>query len=124
MRTAACLIVATLVCTALTQPAYSQRRMYPTQDGFLEVDPRTGAITECKRAQEGYRCERVTESDALLKEDTGPQAQVPALPRQPPATAERAPGPTDEEIDRALNVMERFLRRFMDIVRNQRGERT
>ena len=124
MRSTACLILAAIVCTALTQPAHAQRRMYPTQDGFLEVDPRTGAITECKRAQEGYRCERVTEGDVLLKEDPGPQAQAPAPPPQPPASAQRAPGPTNEEIDRALDVMERFLRRFMGIVREQRGERT
>jgi hypothetical protein len=98
--------------------------MYPTQDGFLELDPRSGAITECKRAQDGYRCTRVTEGDALLKEEPGPQAQAPATPPQPPAAAPRPTGPSDQEIDRALDVMERFLRRFMDIVRERRSERT
>jgi hypothetical protein len=98
--------------------------MYPTQDGFLEIDAQTGAITECKRAQDGYRCARVTEGDTLLKEESGPQAQVPATPPQPHNAAPRSPGPGDQEIDRALDVMERFLRRFMDIVREQRPERT
>jgi hypothetical protein len=124
MRVIACLIAATLACTAaLAQTGEPRRRMYPTQDGFLEVDPRTGAITECKRAADGYRCERVTESDVLLKEEPGPQAQAPAAPRQPDP-APRAPLPTDAEIDRALDVMERFLRRFMGIVREQKPERT
>jgi hypothetical protein len=126
MRTTALagLIVTALACTsALAQTTESRRRMYPTQDGFLEVDPRTGGITECKRGQDGYRCERVTDSDVLLKEEQGPQAQAPAAPR-PPSTAPRTPGPADEEIDRALDVMERFLRRMMGIVREQRGERT
>lgn len=122
----ACLaaIIGTLCCTAsaVAQAPDMRRRMYPTQDGFLEVDPRTGAITECKRAQDGYRCERVTEGDALLKEDGAPRAQTPAPP--PPGAERRLSGPSDEEIDRALDVMERFLRRFMGIVREGRGERT
>jgi hypothetical protein len=117
------LIIGALGCTAsaVAQAPDARRRLYPTQDGFLEVDPRSGAITECKRAPDGYHCERVTEGDALLKEDA-PRAQVPAPP--PPAAERRPTGPSDEEIDRALDVMERFLRRFMGIVREGRGERT
>jgi hypothetical protein len=124
MRVLVCLIITTLSCaSALAQAPDARRRTYPTQDGFLEVDPRTGAITECKRAPDGYRCQRVTEGDALLKEDSGPQAQAPAVPRQPP-NAGRSVTPSEEEIDRALDVMERFLRRFLDVVREGRPERT
>jgi hypothetical protein len=123
MRTPLSMILLALVCTfALAQAPETRRRMYPTQDGFLEIEPRSGAITECKRAQEGYRCERVTEGDALLKEDSGPQAQ--AAPRQPQSAAPQSSTPTEQEIDRALDVMERFLRRFMGIVREGRPERT
>jgi hypothetical protein len=125
MRTTVLLtIMATLACTsALAQTSDSRRRIFPTQDGFLEIDPRTGAISECKRAQDGYRCERVTQGDALLKEEGTPHAQAPAVPT-PPRTERRSSGPTDEEIDQALDVMERFLRRFMGIMREERGERT
>jgi hypothetical protein len=123
MRSTACLLIVTLACTAaLAQTTEPRRRMYPTQDGFLEIDPRTGAITECRRAADGYRCERVTEGDALLKEEPGAQAQAPAAPR-PPDAAPRQAGPSDAEVDRALDVVERFLRRFMDIVREQRSEK-
>ena len=94
--------------------------MYPTQDGFLEVD-RSGAITECKRSPDGYRCERAAEGDALLKEDSGPQAQAPA---KPPPSRSPSTTPTDEAVDRAVGVMERFLRRFMEIVHEGRPERT
>jgi hypothetical protein len=117
MRSRLTLIFLALACTSvLAQVPDGRRRMYPTQDGFLEIDPRSGAITECKRVPEGYRRERVTEGDALLIEDGGSQAQAPAPPRPPPS---RSPStkPTEEEVDRALGVMERFLRRFMDIVR-------
>jgi len=118
-------IVATVSClsAAMAQAPDARRRIYPTHDGFLEVDPRTGAISECKRADNGYRCERVTHGDALRDEDGAPRAQAAPAP-PPPRTGPRAPGPSDEEIDRALDVMERFLRRFMGIVREPRGERT
>ena len=126
MRLTACFaFIAMLACTsAFGQTADARRRVYPTQDGFLEVDLRTGAISECKRSTDGYRCTRVTEGDALLKEDVEPRAQTPAAPRQPPATGPRSMTPTEEELDRALDVMERFLRRFMGILREGRGERT
>jgi hypothetical protein len=32
--------------------------------------------------------------------------------------------PTDQEIDRALDVMQRFLRRFMGILRDEKADRT
>jgi hypothetical protein len=124
MRTSLLLIIATLAWTsALAQTSDTRRRIYPTQDGFLEVDPRSGAISECKRAEDGYRCERIGHGDALLKEDSPPQAQTPAPPAAP-KPERRLIGPSDEEIDRALDVMERFLRRFMGILREERGERT
>ena len=124
MRTLLILIFLALACTSvLAQVPEGRRRMYPTQDGFLEIDPRSGAITECKRTPDGYRCERVTEGDALLKEDSGPQAQAPMAPPRPPSSSP-SKKPTDEEVDRALGVMERFLRRFMDIVRERKSERT
>lgn len=117
-------MIAAVCCVsaaATAQAPDARRRIYPTQDGFLEVDPRTGVISECKRAEDGYRCERVTDGDRLRDENGAPRAQAAPAP---PRTEPRAPGPSDEEIDRALDVMERFLRRFMGIVREPRGERT
>lgn len=113
-----------LLTSAMAQVPDIRRRMYPTQEGFIEVEPKTGAITECKRSSEGYRCEGVTEGDPLLKEEAGPQAQGPPVTRQAPRTDPRSLGPTEEELSRALDVMERFLRRFMDIIREGRPERT
>jgi len=126
MRSSLTLLVLSLACTsALAQAPDSRRRMYPTQDGFLEVDPRSGAITECKRAPDGYWCQRVTEGDALLKEESGPQAQAPTVPPQPQGSSRNpTTTPTEDEVDRALGIMERFLRRFMDIVREGKSERT
>jgi hypothetical protein len=114
-----------LACTsAIAQTLDTgRRRIYPTLHGFLEVDPRSGAITECKRSPGGYQCTPVSDGDPLLKEDSAPRAQAPA-PTAPPSASPRPVLPTEEEIDRALDVMEHFLRRFMGIVREGRPERT
>jgi hypothetical protein len=74
------LLLAALGCTtALAQGPEARQRTYPTQDGFLEVDPRTGAITECKRARGSFRCHRVRENDPLLQE---PSASDPPRLRE------------------------------------------
>jgi hypothetical protein len=107
--------------------------MVPTEDGFLEIDGRTGAVTACRRTGEGYQCrpasegpalqaelERLAKENAELRErlaQASPQAGVGAKP-QP-----RAPAPSDEEVDRALGVMEKFLRRFMTILREEKPDR-
>jgi hypothetical protein len=120
----ATLIAAGLTCaSALGQTPDPARRLYPTQDGFLEIDLKNGAITECKRSRDGYQCTVVTQGDALLKEAPEPQAQAPATP-QPPNRRQGLLGPSEEELERALDVMERFLRRFMGIMREQRPDRT
>jgi hypothetical protein len=107
---------------AQAQDADRYRRI-PTEDGFLEVETATGAVRECRRTAEGYRCsapsadklqgelERLTRENLELRQRLGPN---PGSPKPPP----------DEEIDRALSVMERFLRRFMNILREERPDRT
>ena len=51
------LAVATVL---LSLPAFGQaggdRRIIPSDDGFMETDLHTGAVTQCLRAPDGYRC--------------------------------------------------------------------
>jgi hypothetical protein len=65
MRTVA-LLIATSAVLAWT-PVRGQEpaggvRIVPTADGFLEIDGRTGAVRECRREAEGYRCGLVSEN--------------------------------------------------------------
>jgi len=112
-----------------TGQAGGDRRIIPTEDGFMEIDTHSGAVTQCQRAPDGYRCAPAKSDPSAL------QAEIDRL-RQENAElrgqlAQRAPGlrpdqrtkpqlPTDQEIDRALDVMERFLRRFMGILRDEK----
>jgi hypothetical protein len=113
---------------AIAQDRTDYRRI-PTEDGFLEVETSTGVVRECRRTGDGYRCaapspdklqsevERLTRENDEMRRRVGPGSG---------STSPRTPGtvPSDEDVDRVLGVIERFLRRFMNILREERPDRT
>lgn len=131
------LLVATSAVLAWT-PVTGQEpaggvRIVPTRDGFLEIDRPTGAVRECRREGEGYRCgpvsenrdrlqaeiERLAKENAQLKERLARAGDGQGI-RPPPVTK----SPSDDEVDRALGVMEKFIRRFSSILREETPDRT
>jgi hypothetical protein len=67
------------------------------------------------------------EIDRLAGENTALKEQLaktgPPLPERPGESTKPPPTlPRDEEIDRALGYMEKFLRRFMGILRDETGK--
>jgi len=135
MRTVA-LVIATSSVLVWT-PAIGQEhaggvRIVPTPDGFLEIDGRTGAVRECRREVEGYRCgpaetrdplqaeiERLAKENAQLRERLARAGDGQGM-KPPPVTKP----PSDDEVDRALGVMEKFIRRFLSILREETPDRT
>lgn len=122
----------------------------PTADGYLKLDTRTGEVTECRRPTGGgLRCVLVPDERAALQEEIDRLARdnaalkaaltgtgvSPPESRAPDTTAPEigppesgAPGagaspgsPSDREVDRALSIMERFLRRMMSVMREEPG---
>ena len=100
------LVLGAFVAVALTGPAGAEDgdgryRLSPTPDGYLKLDSRSGAVSECKRGPDGYQCrlvpdeqaalqaeiDRLAKENAALKGNSWPQ-QVPACPRD----LERAQG--------------------------------
>ncbi len=125
----------------LATPAAAQERangryaIAPTADGYLKLDTRTGEVTECRRQDGGaLRCVLAPDERAALQEEidrlardnaalkaalagTGvspPEAKGPDV-GMPPAD------PADQEVDKALSIMERFLRRMMSVMREEPG---
>ena len=115
--------------------------MSPTSDGFLKLDSRTGEVSECKRQASGFQCTLVADErtamqqqidklsqdnaslrDTLASNGLRPPAPLPGSPSttSPGTTSPNATTPTvpsDREFDHAMDLMERFLRRFMAIVK-------
>src|SRR3954452_9852637 len=109
-------------------------RLSPTPEGFLKLDSRSGAVSACKRGPEGDQCRLVpdeqsalqAEIDRLAQENAALREQLatvgPPLPERPGESTKPSPVlPRDDQIDRALGFMERFLRRFVGILREETG---
>jgi hypothetical protein len=133
------LVLVAFVTVALTGAAGAQEadgryRLSPTPEGFLKLDSRSGAVSECKRGPDGYQCRLVPDEQAALQAEIDRLANENAALREQLATASPPPAerpgdsarpekglvlPRDEEVDRALGFMERFLRRVLSIFREE-----
>ena len=128
---------AALPGAAGAQDSDGRYRLSPTPDGFLKLDSRSGAASECKRGPDGYQCRLISDEQAALQAEIDRLAQENAALREQLATAgpppperpgesarpEKAPIlPREDEVDCALGLMEKFLRRFMSIFREEAGK--
>jgi hypothetical protein len=137
MRTRFQVILVTIVVGQMpvaAREANDRYRTVPVEGGFLEIENQTGAVRECTRGTTGYECkpasrqtlqsalDRLARENADLKERLAQARATPAT--RPVSPAPASPLPSDEEVDRALGFMEKFFRRFLSIVREEKAERT
>jgi hypothetical protein len=135
----AILIVAAAAMAAAPATGQDQDGRYaiaPIPDGFLRLDSRTGQVSECRREAEGYRCrmvadernalqaeiDRLERDNAALRERLARSGGAPQPPNRETGPGATSRSPSEAEVDRALGVMERFVRRFMSILREERGD--
>lgn len=103
-------------------------RLEKTDDGYVRMDTRTGAMAICRERSGELVCRPASDQreagdpesgagqfEALRERLTELEARVEALE----SGREGDPGalPSEEEFEQTLGLMERFFRRFMDIVR-------
>lgn len=116
-------VFAASVSGAAAQDDDGRYTMTPTPDGALRLDRRTGVVSHCEKQGGAFRCTVVPderhalqdEIDRLIRENAELRAKLDTANASPKA----APSlPSDAELDRALSLMERALRRFKDIMRD------
>lgn len=113
----------------------------PVDGGFIRLDTQTGAVALCTGKDSAWSCEPLTDRSAtaaatqaakLESENKDLRARVEALEAErkssPPSSAPPPPGdappidpgngpaqlPTEEEIDKALDYVERVFKKFRD----------
>ena len=96
----------------------------PLDGGVVKLDTRTGAVTECRRKDDALSCVLAQDERRKMQDEIDRLMSVNAELRAKLSSTSTggavkpAPAlPSDEEVDRALSLMERFLRRFKDIMR-------
>ena len=116
----AALLVATLVvATGAPGHAFAQEQRYQmqrTDEGFVRMDMRTGEVSNCLERGDQIVCRMAAdERSALMTKIDELETRIAALEE-----GRGAPSglPTDDEMDRALGLMERFMRGFVGIVRD------
>src|SRR4051794_11289207 len=77
------LLAAVLAWPALAGDEDGRHRMLPTADRFLKLDTRSGAVSECRPAPDGYQCRLVPHDQLAL------QAEIDRLAGENSALKER-----------------------------------
>ena len=116
------LLLATgVAATAIAQDADMARfALEKTDSGFVRLDRKTGALTLCQEKDGTLTCRMAADERAAYEEDLGRlEKRVEALERslatgRPLAKGE--PLPSDEEVERSIGIMERFMRSFFGLV--------
>lgn len=89
-------------------------------DGYVRMDTQTGAMSLCREEGERLICRMAADDrDAMLTETERMHETIAALEARI-AALESAPAvklPTDQDIERSIGVMERFVRGFVDATR-------
>ncbi|HWU64231.1 MAG TPA: hypothetical protein VN112_19620 [Ensifer sp.] len=110
-------------CLALADDAPVGRyQLQPVEGGVVRLDTATGEMTLCKADSGRLACAPSGSAAAATVPGAADlatlKARVDALERQL-AGSNKAPDlPTDAEVDRSLSIMEKFMRRFMDIAKD------
>lgn len=107
-----------LSAIVLTAPAAAQEARYQlerTETGYARIDTATGEVSTCTQSGAQLVCRMAADERSALEE------QVAALEDRVAALEARPAGagglPSDEEVDRAIGLMERFMRGFVGVVR-------
>ena len=127
---------------AIAQDANGRFTMTPTPEGFLKLDSRTGVVSQCLRQGPNYECRLIPDERAALQDEIDRLTRENADTSKPHSRPFAAidgnsaakgcrgdPGspqqalPSDSDVDRALSIMERVIRRFKDIIKEDGGSR-
>ena len=119
------LIAALLLLPAAGALAEESRyRLEPAGEGYVRMDTVTGETAYCELADGQFSCRAAREdagaSAAIAKRVAALEARVAELEKANPADALL---PSDEEFERGLGYMEKFMRRFIGIARELDGDR-
>ncbi|MGF6172850.1 hypothetical protein [Ensifer sp. 4252] len=105
-------------------PAPGRYAMQKSETGIARLDTQTGEVSLCQERDGQLVCRMAAD------ERTAFELEIDLLTKRVEALEKAAESggavakpdlPTDEEIDRTMGIMERMMRKFMDIVKDLEG---
>ncbi|MCJ8521661.1 hypothetical protein MUU54_23245 [Rhizobium tarimense] len=109
---------------ALAQEAETQRfQLERTENGLVRLDRQTGAVSLCQEANGTLSCRMAADERTAYEQELDLlEKRVSALEERL-AEAQTGDLPGEAEIEQSLSIMERFMRRFMEIIQEFTNER-
>ena len=111
-----------------TPPVPGRYTLSPSANGYVRLDTQTGQVSECTGAATALACKSTPDERAAMQAEIDRlQSQVDALKTTAPlAAAEHTPPeiniPSDKDVDKAFNFMERMIKRFKGLIEEMRKE--
>ncbi len=106
--------------------------MTPTKDGILKLDTKTGAVSLCARSSGKWKCQGVDGQNSALhdtvrrleQENDRLRAQLDAARLAPaPESSGKLDVPSEEDVDKAMDFMEKLLHRFKGMVEDLKKDK-
>lgn len=115
------IIVLSGLCGVASAQESDRYALEQTADGYVRLDKQTGQMSICTESEGQLTCKHAaddrdayaSEVDRLRTQVTQLEQRVAALEQTPKSQAL----PSDEEIDRTMSVMQRFMRSFFGMVK-------
>lgn len=105
-------------------PAPGRYSMQKSETGIARLDTQTGEVSLCQERDGQLVCRMAADERTAFELEIDLLAKrVEALEKavESGGAVAKPDLPTDEEIDRTMGIMERMMRKFMDIVKDLEG---
>ena len=113
-------------------PASGRYVMNAVEGGFLRMDTDTGVVSLCARKAGTWACETVPDDYKALQKDTDRLTQENATLKRELAEARRETGqppraerklelPSEQDIDKAIGQIEKYMKKFKDLIERHSG---
>lgn len=123
------MVLLSLIATGVSFAQTERYRLEKSEDGYVRMDMQTGQMSICQERAGQLVCKLAADERSAYQDQSDQlQAAVKALEERV-EKLESAAGvtsksalPTEEEFEKTMGYMERFLRRFMGIAKDMEQE--
>ncbi len=121
-----------LVVASIAQAETGRYSMTPTKDGILRLDTKTGEVALCAHVSGRLKCQGVEGESSSLQEklrrleqeNDSLRAELDAARLAPaPGNSGKLEVPTEEDVDKAMDFMEKLLHRFKGMVEDLKKDK-